>query len=312
MTQEKRKIDQALNCLSPKIKRVLEAQKDLLYDRVTGIHLRLDRPLSISAPNGNYYISYDGALLQEPSGRAVIITKADLDDTFGKICRYSVYSVQNELINGFVTISGGHRAGVCGTAVVRNGEIINIRDISSVNIRISREIKGCSGMLINSLDTEKGVLICGEPCSGKTTILRDIARYISTEENKTVSLIDERGELAACVNGVNQNDVGLCDVFSGYPKHSAVEQALRCMSPQYIICDEVGSLNDVKAIESCVNSGVSVIAAVHASNQNELIGKPNAKRLLLSGAFEYIVFLKSRKNAGRVKSVIKAGDLLAA
>lgn len=300
MAKENHKINQALDCLSPNIKRALESQIVNIKDKITDIHLRLDRPVCVSTRMGNHVLSIDTA-----------VNKSDLQDTFNRICRYSVYSVQGEIINGFVTVAGGHRAGICGTAVVNNGEIINIRDISSVNIRVSREIKGCAESLLNSLDTSSGVLICGEPCSGKTTILRDIARYISTKENKTVSLIDERGELAATMNGENQNDVGLCDVFSGYPKHKAVEQALRCMSPQYIICDELGTADDITAIESCVNSGVSVIAAMHASNKNELINKPNARRLISTGAFESIVFLENRRNAGQVKEIIKAGELLA-
>ncbi len=311
MQMNYKKLLPAVNCLSPPVKRVLEQNMEFIAQNVSDIRLRLNRPLTISARNGVYFPANDGLLLQEPSDKAVIISKADLIDSFNRICRYSVYSVQNEIINGFVTVSGGHRAGVCGTAVVDSGKIVNIRDISSVNLRIAREVKGCSEKLISQIENMKnGVLICGEPCSGKTTILRDMARYISIKENKNISLIDERGELAAPVCGVNQNDVGLCDVFCGYPKHKAVEQALRCMSPEYIICDEIGTSEDLKAVESCVNSGVSVIAALHAKNKAELLGKPNAVKLLKTGAFGTVVFLKSRKNAGEVSSVETAGDLL--
>ena len=301
----------AVNCLSPPVKRVLESHTDFIAQNAADIRLRINRPLTISARDGVYFPSTDGLLLQAPSDKAVVISKADLIDSFNRICRYSVYSVQNELINGFVTVSGGHRAGVCGTAVLDSGKIVNIRDISSINLRISREVKGCAEKLISRIDSlQNGVLICGEPCSGKTTILRDLSRYISLKENKNISLIDERGELAAPVCGVNQNDVGLCDVFCGYPKHKAVEQALRCMSPEYIICDEIGTGEDLKAVESCVNSGVSVIAALHAKNKEELLGKPNAVRLLKTGAFGTVVFLKSRKNAGEISAVETAGDML--
>lgn len=306
----KDKIKYALNCLSPAVKSVLDNHYDFIKDKASEIHLRLNCPVSISTQNGNFYFSSGGGLLQSPSDKAVIITKPELSDTFNRICRYSVYNVQNELINGFVTVSGGHRAGVCGTAVISDGKIVNIRDISSVNLRLSREIIGCSNKLVSAINNlEKGVIICGEPCSGKTTVLRDLARYISIEENKSVSLIDERGELAASVCGENQNDVGLSDVFSGYPKPRAVEQALRCMSPSYIICDEIGADEDVKAIESCANCGVSVIAAIHASNEDELSKKPNAVKLLKTGAFETVVFLSSRKNAGRISKIIRSGDL---
>ena len=311
MQMNYKKILSAVNCLSPPVKRFLEPHMDFIAQSATDIRLRLNRPLTISARDGVYFPSNDGGLLQALPDKAVIITKADLIDRFNRICRYSVYSVQNEIINGFVTVSGGHRAGVCGTAVVDSGKIVNVRDISSINLRIAREVKGCADKLISQIENmQNGVLICGEPCSGKTTILRDLARYISEKENKNISLIDERGELAAPVCGVNQNDVGLCDVFCGYPKHKAVEQALRCMSPEYIICDEIGTAEDLKAVESCVNSGVSVIAALHAKNKSELLGKPNAVKLLKTGAFGTVVFLKSRQNAGEISSVETAGDLL--
>ena len=312
MTKENRKTTLALNCLSPPVKAALERYWDFIEDSVTDIHLRLCRPVALTSMGQNYYISSGGTLLRKPSDKAVVINKAGLNETFNKICRYSVYSVQRELINGFVTVAGGHRAGICGTAVMNADSLTNIRDISSINIRLCKEVSGCSKPLISSInDPEKGVLICGEPCSGKTTILRDIARYISLNENKTVSLIDERGELAAALDGENQNDVGLCDVFSAYPKHKAVEHALRCMSPDYIICDELGTLNDVKAIESCANSGVSVIATLHCTDTAGLKNKPNALALLKTGAFQSIVFLDSRKNAGKIREIIRAGDLLA-
>ena len=312
MTKDNHKKSLALNCLSPPVKAALERHLGFIEDSVTDIHLRLSRPIALTSMGENFYISSGGTLLRKPSDKAVVINKADLNETFNKICRYSVYSVQRELTNGFVTIAGGHRAGICGTAVMNSDSLTNIRDISSINLRLCREVTGCCTELIASIKSpEKGVLICGEPCSGKTTILRDIARYISINENKSVSLIDERGELAAALDGENQNDVGLCDVFSLYPKHRAIEHALRCMSPDYIVCDELGTIADVKAVESCLNSGVSVIATLHCTNPDELKSKPNAYSLLKTGAFQSIVFLESRKNVGRIREIIRAGDLLA-
>ena len=311
MTKDTVKISKALGCLSPPLRAALEPHIGFISREVTDIRVRQGLPLAVSTRGGIYYPSNDGGLLQTPSDKAVIISKTDIGDSFNRICRYSVYSVQGELVNGFVTVSGGHRAGICGTAVVGSGGIINIRDISSINLRLSREVKGCAVELMKRINAEKGVLIFGEPCSGKTTILRDAARYISLTENKAVSLIDERGELAAAVRGENQNDVGMCDVFSGYPKLSAAEQALRCMSPDFIILDELGTADDVKAVEGCSNSGVAVIAALHAADKAELLNKPNAVRLLKTQAFGSVVFLDSRKNAGRIREIARAGELLA-
>lgn len=308
--KEYERIHTALDCLSPNIKAALLKNAEFIAKNALEIRLRINLPLVITARDKNYFVRADGSLAHSPSDKALIVQKSDLEASFNRICRYSVYSVQSDIINGFVTVSGGHRAGLCGEAVISGGNIINIKNISSINLRISREVKGCAAGLWSGMKNKNGVLICGEPCSGKTTVLRDLARYISIKENKSVSLIDERGELAASVNGENQNDVGLCDVFTSYPKSAAVEQALRTMSPGYIICDEIGSDSDLAAIKSCLNSGVTVIAAMHASSPKELKGKPNGLSLLKSGAFDTVVFLDSQKNAGRVKEIVSAGDLL--
>ena len=126
-----------------------------------------------------------------------------------------------------------------------------------------------------------------------------------------MSLIDERGELAACIQGVPQNDVGMCDVYSGYLKASAMEQAIRAMSPEYLICDELGG-DDTEAIRECVRSGVAVIATVHARDADELKARKALRELLETGAFEKAAFLAGREQVGRVRECVGTGDVLAA
>ena len=244
-------------------------------------------------------------------------TREDIDETFRGICSYSVYSHQNEIKNGFITLSGGHRVGLCGTAVTSNGSIGSLRDISSINIRIARQVYGCANAVLQAVgkNLREGVLIAGAPASGKTTILRDMARQLSSGlcgDVRKVAVVDERGELAGTYRGVPQNDLGpCCDVLDGYPKGEGILQAIRSLSPEFIICDELGGLADVEAAAQGLNAGVGMISSVHAGNVRELLRRQQAVSLLHTGAFGYVVLLEGSREPGRVAEVYKAGELLA-
>lgn len=307
------RFNQAAGCLSSQLYRRILPLSQRLCKTAQEIRLRVNRPLAVVCPNITYYVTKQGGLSSTPiQGSMLLVSRSDIADTFHNICNYSVYSRQNEIINGFVTMHGGHRAGISGTAVMSDGRISNIRDISSLNIRIAREHRGCSKQLAERLKgAEGGVLICGSPCSGKTTVLRDYARILSTEMSRNVALIDERGELAGTSMGVYQNDIGFCDVYDGYKKSEGMMHALRSMAPDIIICDEIGSDDDTLAIEHAVNCGVSVIATVHSANVSELKRKKNIKKLLSLSAFSKIVFLAGKSHAGEIAKIINAGDLLA-
>ena len=308
--QDKGRFIQAVKCLCPSICKRLYPLSERLENSAHEIRLRINRPLCIVCTDNTYYVTSNGGLTSTPiDGSMYNVTRADIADTFQNICNYSVYTRQNEIINGFVTMFGGHRAGISGTAVVNNGKIVNIRDISSINIRIAREHKGCAKQLLDRLGNLRGgVLICGAPCSGKTTVLRDMARILSTQCGKNVSLIDERGELAGAVSGVFRNDVGMCDVYDSYKKSEAMMQAVRSMAPDIIICDEIGATDDIEAIEHTVNSGVIVIATVHAANEYELKHKENIRRIFRTGAFSKVVFLSDKTAPGKVVRISEAGD----
>ena len=226
--QNEKRFTAALNCLCKNISRRLLPLAPKLADSVQEIRLRLSRPLALVCPDNTYYLTQNGGLSNTIlDGAMLVVSKADIVDTFNNICNYSVYNRQNEIVNGFVTMYGGHRAGICGTAVVNNGKIVNIRDITSINVRIAREHKGCADSLYNKIiAVSGGVLICGAPCSGKTTVLRDLARLLSTKGKKNVALIDERGELAGTASGKFQNDIGMCDVYDSYNKSEAMLHAI--------------------------------------------------------------------------------------
>lgn len=302
---------QAISCLCPPIYKRLLPLSERLSNSAQEIRLRINRPLSIVCPDVTYYVTANRGLTSTPLQNTMLnVTRADITDTFHNICNYSVYTRQNEIVNGFVTMYGGHRAGICGTAVISNGKITNIRDISSINVRIAREHKGCSQNLYNKIGSfKKGVLICGAPCSGKTTVLRDLARILSLEAGKNVSLVDERGELAGTSSGTFQNDIGLCDVFDSYKKSEAMIQAIRSMAPDIIVCDEIGSKDDVEAIEHSVNCGVTIIATAHAANEDELRHKENIRAIAKTGAFSKIVFLSNKNSPGEIVKIAEVGDV---
>ena len=283
-----------------------------IKDNLQEIRLRVNRPLALCCPENTYFMTENGCVTNTFLDQQMLtVSSRDIFETFNNICNYSVYSKQNEIKNGFVTLKGGHRAGICGTAVAEKGVITNIRDISSINIRISVEHKNCAKPIIEKIkDFRGGLLLCGAPCSGKTTILRDLARVLSTEYKQKTALIDERSELAGTYRGVYQNDIGMCDVLDGYSKTEGFTHALRSLSPDIIICDELGNADDVHSVENAINSGVSIIASAHCSNENELMAKPQLKRLIQSKAFGNIVFLDNRKNVGQARKVMNINELI--
>ena len=308
---DKERFKQALRCLSPSIQKKLIPLSAQLCTKAQEIRLRLNRPLTIVCPDITYYVTEGSGLTSTPiEGSMFTVSRADIADTFQNICNYSVYTRQNEIANGFVTMHGGHRAGICGTAVINNGKTVNVRDISSINVRIAREHRECARTLVDRLGSfDKGILICGAPCSGKTTVLRDLARILSTDFCKNVSLIDERGELAGTSSGVFQNDIGMCDVFDSYNKSEAMIQAIRSMAPDIIVCDEIGTKDDISAIEHSVNCGVTVIASVHSSNECELRKKENTRRIVSTGAFSKVVFLSNKRKPGEIVKISEVGDV---
>lgn len=278
------------------------------------MRFRSGKPAVIITDKGSFFISPCGRLTTMLSSSVIKTGKEELKELFLRICGYSVYSYTESINRGYITIGGGHRIGVAGTAVTENGKIIAVRDIECINFRISREIKGAANEIFTSCfsDGISSVIIAGPPAGGKTTVLRDLARQLSGEERgymKKVFICDERGELAASLGSESQNDIGInCDVATSYPKADGIMTGLRAFSPDIIICDEVATEQEAAAIECGVNSGVDFILSIHARNENELKSKPILKRLLKTGAFSKIALLSSERLCS-VEKIFKAGDI---
>lgn len=276
-----------------------------LNDRnnVQEIRLRVNKPVAVSIFDKILYISKDGNILKDPAN-SIIAKKEDIEFTFKNICQYSLHSFQKELSEGYITISGGNRIGLCGTAVIKNNEIETVKDISGLNIRIAKEIIGCSNDIYTKYFKEKiqSCLIVGPPSSGKTTVLRDLCRQLG--KSNRISVIDERNEISATVKGIAQNDIGLCtDIFNGYGKTQGIMTALRVMSPQIIVCDEIGNDDDTRALLNVANCGVKIIATAHAGSIQEVLARESLKSIFSMNAFDIIILLGIGRNLGQVMSV---------
>ena len=223
-----------------------------------------------------------------------VISRKELWETFCRIVEYSPYAYKEELINGYVTIERGWRVGVCGTVIEENGTVKNIKDISSLNIRIAREIKGCS----DEIDIDRGnVIIISPPTCGKTTLLRDMIRRWSNN-GRTIAVIDERNELSGTYRGVAALDLGTrTDVIVNSSKLNGFNIALRALAPDVIAVDEIGSESDFTAVRQAMVSGVDVICTVHSSDLNELRNRRHFSEVIKEKLFDRYIVLK--KNFGK-------------
>ena len=307
---------EAASFLTPGIKSRLCSAAPQLQSDAREICLRSERPLVVSGFSGNYFALRTGGFSKEMPSNPYIVAKEELDECVRILTEYSIHSYKREINAGFLTVRGGHRAGIIGSAVCGTGQVLSVTDISSVSLRIAREIQGAASELADLLFHREvhSTLIAGAPASGKTTLLKDLSRILSNGElgvHKKISLIDERGEIAAVYRGVPQNDVGaLTDVFDGYRKGEGMNIAIRSMAPEIIILDELAGEQDALSIRQSLNAGVAVIATVHASSLDELYRKQHIRSLLNEGAFAHVVLLEGASTPGKVAQIADVKELM--
>lgn len=282
--------------------------------------------------------SQDGMILLEEirvrSGKPIILrytnqeqilesylpSQEEILEILQAICHNSIYSYQNQICNGFITLKGGHRVGITGSSVVVDGKVTNMNYISSLNFRIAKQIIGASNRILKYVlnveeNTVYNTLIISPPGAGKTTMLRDLIRKISSGmeqirfKGMTVGLVDERGEIAASYKGIPQNEVGTrTDVLDNIPKSIGMQMMIRSMAPEVIIADEIGNEEDVKAIHYAVCSGIKGIFTVHGTTMEDIKWNPCIGKLIDLHIFERLIFL-DEKQKGEVKKVYLLGGM---
>ncbi len=252
--------------------RATEALSEYREDIICEIRIRADRPLTVTTPSANILTS-------------VVCTRTEISDIVGKMCGGSLHAYSDTIKNGYIPLPEGCRAGVCGT--FSGGAV---RDITSLCIRIPRNVRGIGASLCRRLISSggRGMLIYSPPGEGKTTLLRDIASLLSSPPYlRRVAVIDSRAELFR----EDSFSASIADIYTGYPKAYGIELATRTMSPQFIVCDELGT-EEAKSVMEAQNCGVPLVASAHSSSLEGLMRRPAFRELDVAGVFGLYVGIK--------------------
>ena len=279
----------------------------LRYDDLYEIRLRLNKPVVVNYKNSYYYLGESGLCSEN---NAIVCNRECLQNIISKASNYSVYAVNDEMKEGFISVKNGIRIGLAGTVVMQNGTVLTVKDISSINIRIPHQVAGASlkisKFIFDENDCVYNTLIIGAPGVGKTTILRDLCLQINKKrKDLNLLLLDERQEIAACFEGTSQLNVGdSTDIISLGKKTLNILNGIRSMSPSVIIADEIGCDEDIKAIEYAVNCGVSVIASVHSKDIYEFQKKKEFENLIKSHSFKRFVVVSQNIGKGTIENIL--------
>jgi stage III sporulation protein AA len=279
------------------------------YSQLNEIRLRVEKPIIVYLGGQAYFLSENG--ITNNIGSAILCKKEDIDNIIFRASECSIYAVNEQIKKGYLTISGGIRIGLSGTAVCENSEVKTIKNFNSLVIRIPHKVKNCSLTAFKYILQDNclhNTLVISPPGAGKTTFLRDFISQLSQRNICfNVLVLDERGELAA-INEAGENilDSNFTDVLSFISKSDGFLFGIRALNPNLIICDEIGADEDINAIEYACSCGVSVISSIHAGSIAELKQKSNFSTLLSKKLFDRFILLSSREGPGTYEGIFDA------
>lgn len=308
---------QIIQYISQDIRSILRKIDPEKFKCIEEIRLRANKPLMLQECLNDYFLDTNGnfASVASVGGNLAVVSREDIVKSLELMSQNSVYAYQDEINSGYVTLKGGHRVGICGRVVMEGSNIKNIKDISGLNIRIARQVHGCSAKIIRHiLKNDRDIyntLILSPPQCGKTTMLRDIALFLSDGavepefRGVKVGIVDERSEIAACYKGVPQFQVGVrTDIIDGCAKSLGMLMMIRSMSPQVIITDEIGNRGDMDAVINVLNAGVKIITSAHGYDISELRTRREVLEMLEAKVFDRYIVLSGRRGPGTIEEIV--------
>lgn len=301
------RLNEVIKILPQRIKEIVDR-----YDKkeeITEIRLRTSKPLEISKFGISCFLDCNGRISAYED--AYKVRSNEINEIIEYASAFSRYAYEDEIKNGYITIKGGNRIGICGKTVVENGYVKTIKCISSLNIRISREIKGCGEKVLRYILDDRGgifnTIIISPPGCGKTTLLRDLIRLISNGYQNfkgiNVGVVDERCEIGACEFGIPGNDLGFrTDILDGCPKKQGIEMLIRSMTPKVIAVDEIGTEGDMGALIKGLNSGCKFLATIHAYDIEDVMRKEIINSIA-DKVVDRMILLSDKEGPGSIEGV---------
>ncbi len=292
---------EVLYAVPPRIKQVLLKLSPVVQSNCEEIRIRTGLPVCLTVNGETVFVRENGQTQFYITNDLLKAEKEDLQNCFKLLCNNSAFAHIGEIENGFIAMKNGCRAGICGTRNLGG----NVREISSVNIRIAKEIFGAANDILKGY-TGGGLLIAGAPGSGKTTVLRDLCRQLSngvTGRVYRIAVVDSRNEISGSFEGQSKNDLGAnTDILLNYEKAEGIEIALRTLFPHYILFDEIATTEELKKVEECFCAGVNIITTAHIGSEEELLNRKVTAALIKSSAIKKIALLP-KIHGGKIKLI---------